>query len=545
MLLAAAEPVDRWKRDRWGRPLVIPADGGKPVAYGRPSGFGIVLEDRFGLNLWKIRNAVMGAIQRPDLAALVASTTETREQDRIIEQMQEAVGASAGANKGQALHAYTEQLDLGRDITVPAPWDADIAAYQRALDEHRIEVLRDAIELDVVCDELQLAGTTDRIVRWADKLVIADLKCGQKIQDPAIGYAVQLAVYARSMRYDHGTGARQPLGVDLDVGLIIHLPAGQARCDIHTVDLKAAWELAQLAADVKRAQKRRGIVTKIVAAEGTAVLAADDATAAPAAPPHTPGAAVAPLEQLGAVDVTGDPVELTAALRAELIDAVMRADAAQRAAIASQWPVGVPTFKQSTDHTREQLRAIQRVILDVVGFQPGAVFAVPTAGDLIDRLRALPGDLLAAVETTAKAEGCPNLRSEGIAAKWLMRVDALAREAEHEHAQRVQEVDEALGDIDDDIASDILRTATGGLVPVERLLALQAEAVVCVAAAATWLLDPDLTVNPQAWAELVDRRGGKRAVLDAAKQLAARHGLTPPKSSDIGDPVLAALIAAA
>jgi hypothetical protein len=74
---------------------------------------------------------------------------------------------------------------------------------------------------------------------------------------------------------------------------------------------------------------------------------------------------------------------------------------------------------------------------------------------------------------------------------------------------------------------------------------LQAEQVVCLAAAATWLLDPDLTVNPQAWAELVDRKGGKKSVLDDARLIAMRHGLTPPRSSDITDAVLAALVAAA
>lgn len=268
----------------------------------------------------------------------------------------------------------------------------------------------------------------------------------------------------------------------------------------------------------------------VLAAEGTAATASDTSTAAPVAPPPTPGAA-------------GEP--LTVALRAELVDALKRADAPALERIAAQWPPGIPTFKASPDHSRDELRAIQRVIVDVLGLDPQGDVVVPTAGGLIDRLRNLPADLLAAVESTAKQEGCPNLRTDGIEAKWLMRVDALAREAEHEHAARVQEVEEALADLDDDLASDLLRHVTGGLVPLEQLQALAAEQVVCLAAAATWLLDPDLSVNPQAWAELVDRKGGKRAVLDAAKQIAARHGLPAPKSSDIGDPVLAALVAAA
>ncbi len=45
-------------RDRWGRPLIIPADGGKAIAYGRFSSHGSVLEDKFALEKWKIRTSV-------------------------------------------------------------------------------------------------------------------------------------------------------------------------------------------------------------------------------------------------------------------------------------------------------------------------------------------------------------------------------------------------------------------------------------------------------------------------------------------------------
>jgi hypothetical protein len=517
-ILAAAEPVDRWKRDRWGRPLVLPPDGGTPVPYGRPSGFGIVLEDRFGLNKWQTRMACLGLAQRADLLAQFAAASDDRARDALINQAQEAAGASSGANMGSALHSFTEALDLGRDITVPAPWDADVQAYSQALADHGIVIDPAMIELDVVCDDLALAGTADRYVMWQGRRVVADLKTGKKIADPALGYSVQLAVYARSFLYHHDTGARTDLECCHDVGLIIHLPAGQARCDIYEVDLRAAWDLAHLAAQVKQAQKRKGVVVK-----------------------SSPGASAVPPP--ASTDAPGEP--LTQALRAELVAALKRADAPALERIAAAWPPGVPTFKQSQDHSRDELRAIQRVIVDVCGLDPQHDVVVPTAADLVARLRNLPADLLAAVEATAKAEGCPNLRTDGIEARWLMRVDALAREAEHEHAARVQEVEEALADLDDDLASDLLRHVTGGLVPVEQLQALAAEQVVCLAAAATWLLDPDLSVNPQAWAELVDRKGGKKSVLDDARLIAMRHGLTPPRSSDITDAVLAALVAGA
>lgn len=528
--LLAPVNVDRWTRDRWGRPMVIPAGGGAPVPYGRPSGFGIVLEDRFGLNKWQTRMAVLGVTQRPDLAAQIAAASDDRTRDTLIEQAQEAAGASSGANLGSALHTFTEHVDLGRDVTVPAPWDADVEAYKAALAAHGIEILPDAIELDIVCDELELAGTCDRIVRWDGRMVMADLKTGKKITDPALGYSVQLAVYANSLRYTHATGERHDLGVDTSVGLIIHLPAGQARCDIHAVDLEQAWELALLAREVKRAQKRKGIVTKFVAAEGTAVLAADDATATPDSP--APGVAVA-------------PSELVTQLRDELAAAITNATDEERQRIAAAWPPGLGRL--STLTTRDELQAVQRVVVDVVGFV--GTLEVPSAEQLIERLGNLPGDLLAAVEAEALGQKVPNLRGPHVRPEHLAVVARLCDEAGAEHARRVQEVAEALEDLDVDTQRAVMTAATDGRTTwPDELLELEAERVVALAAASTWLvqLDGIPLVAAQQWDQLVDRLGGKQAVVTAAKALAVPHGRPMPRSAaDVAaDPVLAALVAA-
>ena len=256
-----------FNRDRWGRPLVIPTGGGKPIAYTRFSSHGQCLEDRFGLEKWKIRTSALGLVNRQDLFAQLASipNDDTKRLDDILSQALEAGGGSIGANMGTALHEFTQRYDLG-EITfadIPDPWRADVEAYARTIADHGLEIRRDLIEVTLVNDDLQLAGTADRFFLDAsNRLICADLKTGKSIGPNPLGYIVQLAAYANSVLYDVYTGVRTSLGdVDLDHGLLIHSPAQQARCDLYRVDLRGGIEAAQLASRVKKWQKRKDLVT--------------------------------------------------------------------------------------------------------------------------------------------------------------------------------------------------------------------------------------------------------------------------------------------
>ena len=68
--LTAAEP----KRDRYGRPMVTPRNGGKPKPFTRPTTIADTLDDRHNLELWMQRQVLKGSIARPDLYALAATT---------------------------------------------------------------------------------------------------------------------------------------------------------------------------------------------------------------------------------------------------------------------------------------------------------------------------------------------------------------------------------------------------------------------------------------------------------------------------------------
>jgi hypothetical protein len=254
-------------RDRWGRPLIVPADGGKPVAYGRFSSHGSVLEDKFALEKWKIRTSAYGLTKREDLFAQLAACppTDTKRLDEIMSQALEAGGGSVGANLGTALHEFTQRLDTG-EISIEdiaEPWRTDMQAYVDTMKANNLTVIPELVEVNLVNDLLELAGTADRFYRHPELgVVCADIKTGKQISKNPLAYAVQLASYAHSMLYDIETGERKRIHEDLilHVGYIIHIPANQGRCEIYEVNMLDAMEAARLARTVKQWQKRSDLV---------------------------------------------------------------------------------------------------------------------------------------------------------------------------------------------------------------------------------------------------------------------------------------------
>jgi hypothetical protein len=245
-------------RDQFGRPLVIPPGGGKPVAYRRCTTFIDVLSDTHQLGLWKQRQVALGLSARPDLLMKVATAKgDKRSLDASCAAAMEAAGSSAKATIGTALHTLTEAIDRGEEPLIPptAEARADIDAYRKAVEGWRME----AIEVFVVNDELKVGGTFDRIVGLGSMRFIADLKTGG-LDFAESKIAMQLAVYAHSQNYNPETGERTPLDVNRERGLVIHLPAGEGKCAFKWADLKAGWEGAQLAAQVWAWRARKGLL---------------------------------------------------------------------------------------------------------------------------------------------------------------------------------------------------------------------------------------------------------------------------------------------
>jgi hypothetical protein len=251
-------------RDRWGRPMVMPPKGTKRVAYRRATTFVGCLDDMNGLMKWMSRQVAYGMGQRKDLvlAAAAADPTDKKKIGEIAEKAAEHSKGVTGdaAETGTALHSLTERIDRGGELgVVPHEYQADIEAYRKAT--ANIEFT--GIETFRVHDDWKVAGTADRIGRLNGRLMIMDIKSGSI--DYPHKMAMQLAMYARSVAYDIATDKRVPDAepIDLNRGVIIHLPAGQGRCDLYEIDIAHGWGACLIAKKVWDWRGRKDLTTLI------------------------------------------------------------------------------------------------------------------------------------------------------------------------------------------------------------------------------------------------------------------------------------------
>jgi hypothetical protein len=309
--------------DQWGRYLIVPADGGKPVAHTRATTHAATLDDRFALEKWSQRMVAIGLSRRADLLAGVAAARDddkTRIDSLVVDAI-EAAEASAGRNIGQALHEFTERLDLGELALerVPEPWLADITAYSEAMQAAHLTV--ELVESTVVVPDLTVAGTLDRVVWLGGERYILDVKTGQSLGLTSI--AIQLALYAHGATiYNRSTHTHTPMPpVNQRIGIVAHCPAGQAKCELLAVDLDLGWQGALLAHHVRSFRK-----AKVKA-------------------------------------------EMPKDRRTWLVGEITRLKEHHPealAALAAQWPLGVPTFKHD-GQTAEQLERVAEVLQRIEG----------------------------------------------------------------------------------------------------------------------------------------------------------------------------------
>lgn len=337
------------QRDRWGRPLIVPPGGGKPVGYTRATTVAKTLDDEGSLTAWAQRMTAAGLVRRPDLYALIGTKlgpsgdipeAAKKAVQELCDQAKEAAAASSAANLGTALHGYTEQYDIGIvPHSIPEQFKADIDAYRRTVEP--FEVL--AVEQFVVLDDHQVAGTLDRLWRLPDgRVVIADLKTGQNLDYSWRSIAVQLAIYANGQRYRDGL--RSPLWVDgkvdTDLGIVIHLPVGRGECTLYEVDLRAGTIALQHSIWARNWRKRRDLATPFAVPGAHTVQAA-----APNPSPTT--AAASPARQ-----------------HLEQRIARIRDTDGGLNWLRNNWPADIPTLKQSDRHNPHELQIIARVCDD-------------------------------------------------------------------------------------------------------------------------------------------------------------------------------------
>jgi hypothetical protein len=262
-------------RDDYGRYLLPDPTSGVERGFTRATTVAHTLSDDFKINQWRRRMVAQGLTVRPALlerveaaAARLAEADGWRaekpikdELDQLCDLAASAAGADDGSAWGTALHTLTEWLDAGRidEVGVPDDLALDLAAYARTMHTEGIERPIEWIERITVNVAIDAAGTFDRILRLPDgRLVIGDLKTQKTVDFGWMEIATQLAEYAYAeYLYDEDERRLVPMvPVDREVGVVMHLPVGSARCTLFEVDLVEGWRCAQLAAEVRRTRAR-------------------------------------------------------------------------------------------------------------------------------------------------------------------------------------------------------------------------------------------------------------------------------------------------
>lgn len=509
------------ERDDKGRYLIIPKGGKKPVAHTRVTTIAGKLDDRYHLERWGYRSVARGLVVRPDLYARVAATRPDDKDtlNRLCEQAIEASKASAGANYGTAMHEALAQVEAGEDLEMPERWQPDIVACQKALAEAGATLVPGMIERVVVLPDIKVAGTFDRLYHLpqvSDLPIVADLKTGATLDLSQPSMSSQLAMYSRADSiYDPATKTHEPMpAVDQKYGLIIHLPVGQARCELRVIALEPGWEAVQHALWARKWCYRKDLLRPLSYFETT---------------------------------------DLATSRRTFLvgrITALRDEDPSTLEVLAERWPDGVPTFRQTETHSQEELDLIALAVSSVEAdrrapfgpLDPGDE-AVPgaTRYALAARLDAIPPDI-------------PTLdmrsRLGHLTVRDLPRLEACIAEVERATAERVTRLASIVTQVssDDELVTVFLAAAgINGQAATGRQVDDAAALLEAMAAQVVHFDQDDrgwfLTVDPEALSKiLLDAHGGRAPALTFCKEVAKVIGRPSPRSfaGMMTDPILAA-----
>ena len=252
----------------------------------------------------------------------------------------------------------------------------DIDAYLNVRAAHGIGIVPGQVELTVVLDEYQVAGTLDRLVTVPgfELPLIADLKTGGSLEYSWQSISIQLASYSRANAVyvqgaakDGSQDERLPMpAVDQGSGLIFWLKAGTGEMELWLVNLWEGWRAFELSMQARQWRKAEVAIPLDVANE--AITPQPDMVdllerSVAAAEANKVQVVTADGEILGA-----SPEAARSALQGR-IDSIGQSPAA-RADLVAVWPRDLPTLKSSPGHTPDQLAAIAALLDDVEGRYP-------------------------------------------------------------------------------------------------------------------------------------------------------------------------------
>jgi hypothetical protein len=259
------------RRDRWGRYLVVPPEGGKPVGYTRATTVAKTLDDTSSLMSWAERMTAIGLARRPDILAQITDAEHDKKAlNRLCEQAKEAGGATIRRDLGTALHSILERSWTDPDYTPPAAHIDDVTAVHATIEQAGYRIVEGMNERIVVNDEHRIAGTFDLMLEHhTGRRLIADIKTGSTVAYSGLSFATQLTIYANADNlYTQGAAAdgsedvREPLPeLDTSHAIIIHVEPGSGKCTLHRLTLDPT--ILNLAIAVRTIRKRRDLITEL------------------------------------------------------------------------------------------------------------------------------------------------------------------------------------------------------------------------------------------------------------------------------------------
>jgi len=321
---------DKDKYDRYGRYKINhPSNPSKKVAWTRATTFAKSVQDTFALSQWAQRMTLKGAALRPDIVAAAGTLDVKADKDRmndLVEDAKKAAGDKVAANKGTAVHSYTEHRDRGEEVDIPEDYVPTVDAYEAVLKEFGLEPVPGLIEFTTAVAQLEIVGTSDRCYRvtrditidlngrpvtlYAGEYVIGDVKTGADLSYGWQEIAIQLSIYAQGLNtsgvwsWDTRTWSRpedpgQPgvqIQVRTDVGVVPHLPVdreatGAPLATLYAVDLTAGWAACVLCGQVRAWRKESKLATPLKVADLAAGGVSDSQFADRVTRSENPGAA--------------------------------------------------------------------------------------------------------------------------------------------------------------------------------------------------------------------------------------------------------------
>jgi hypothetical protein len=254
----APTPTGVLRRGRYHLPHL---DGThKPRGWMRVSNLVGAYSDQFALRLWELEQMARGValahelyVEAVDFFGSGPGKDEAREWTaEFMERVKRVSGGSAGADHGNARHDAVEGLHRGADINLqPAEVRRMLTLYASTLDRNGFVALPGMQERIVHVPELEVCGRLDNVLHQGGQNIVGDLKTQRRFWS-FLEIGAQLAIYAHgAAMWDPATSTWVGMPpVRQDVAVVLWMPRGDTKVEVHGVDIVKGWKTAQRAYEV-------------------------------------------------------------------------------------------------------------------------------------------------------------------------------------------------------------------------------------------------------------------------------------------------------